>query len=382
MGLSAVAINGETYNAKVHKVLAQVRATLHIQAETSCYVNVGIDRPNIAWFVRHMKGGKKDLDSLDFLLPTSEKPELEQTMVFFDDINISLDALKWFLERLPLELHSQVEVYNSRRSSRSKKIVIDKFRNGEIKYLLTTEAAGMGCDIPNVEQVVQFMVPASLSIWMQRAGRAGRNIRILARAILLVQPSVFQEMRVENVDNEPNDGEVKYRKDVEQGLREWIETVECRREAAAVYFDDRAARFDDETDNEIPTQSISNQNGKRTMEPSVPNRRGPHLQGARDLLQKWRSETWRTLYCRRLWGIQCLLPDAILTAFATKARLRSREDLIAAGWSPTHCEKHGLQILHVLKVYDDGYWGVHQEEKAQRLQAVESNVYKHSFILE
>jgi superfamily II DNA helicase RecQ len=43
------------------------------------------------------------------------------------------------------------------------------------------------------------MVPNSLSIWMQRAGRAGRNHLISAQAILLVQPSVFQERKTSSI---------------------------------------------------------------------------------------------------------------------------------------------------------------------------------------
>lgn len=76
-----------------------------------------------------------------------------------------------------------------------------------------------------------------MSIWTQRAGRGGRNRHIHARAILLVQPSVFQELKpVKGI--EPEDGEVKYRKDVEAGLREWIETDGCRRDTSAIYFND------------------------------------------------------------------------------------------------------------------------------------------------
>jgi len=45
-------------------VLAQVRATVHMQANTSYHVNIGIDRPNIAWFVKRMAGGKKSIQRL------------------------------------------------------------------------------------------------------------------------------------------------------------------------------------------------------------------------------------------------------------------------------------------------------------------------------
>jgi superfamily II DNA helicase RecQ len=80
------------------------------------------------------------------------------------------------------------------------------------------------------------MVPSSFSIWMQRAGRAGRNIIIAARAILLVQPSVFQEMKVKDGDD------LTFRKAVEEGLRTWIEATGCRREVADEYFNSGTAR--------------------------------------------------------------------------------------------------------------------------------------------
>ena len=88
------------------------------------------------------------------------------------------------------------------------------------------------------------MVPNSLSIWMQRAGRGGHCRLISARAILLVQPSVFQEVKASSAKysaHEESDG-INYRKIVEEGLREWIETEECRRDVADEYFWDGSQR--------------------------------------------------------------------------------------------------------------------------------------------
>ncbi|KAF8239911.1 hypothetical protein L208DRAFT_1560243, partial [Tricholoma matsutake] len=100
-------------------VLAQVHATVHMQADTSYHVNLGTDRPNIAWFVKRMAGAKNDFESLSFLIPDAtdeELMELVQTMVFFDDINVVLEVLKWIRSRLPPHLQDQVAVYNSRCS--------------------------------------------------------------------------------------------------------------------------------------------------------------------------------------------------------------------------------------------------------------------------
>jgi len=109
-------------------------------------------------------------------------------------------------------------------------------------------------DIPDITQVIQFGIPASLTIWIQRAGRAGRATSIMARAILLVEKSMFERQRKkkrckdsaliieeDEKDEEGNgedgedskDGEddevFEWRKNIEEALRWWIETEECRR---------------------------------------------------------------------------------------------------------------------------------------------------------
>ena len=101
---------------------------------------------------------------------------------------------------------------------------------------------------------------------------------------------------------------------------------------------------------------------------SVANRREDHLQGARELLEAWRLETWRKLYRRCPWGIQALLPDTILTALAAKARLQSLENLISIGWSPTHVQKHGAEIIDILKDYDDLFKSIKDDEIKARAE--------------
>ncbi|KAJ7078525.1 hypothetical protein C8R43DRAFT_1177902, partial [Mycena crocata] len=67
-------------------VLAEVRKSLHVSADASYHVNLGMDRVNIAWFVQLMNAAKTDLEALDFLCPDHVSEEdlvvLIQTMVF------------------------------------------------------------------------------------------------------------------------------------------------------------------------------------------------------------------------------------------------------------------------------------------------------------
>ena len=112
-----------------------------------------------------------------------------------------------------------------------------------------------GADIPDIEQVFQFGVPPSLSVWMQRAGRAGRCGSLNARALLFVEKSMFESQRkkrrktdmaetadlefdededesdLEDRENDLDDGR-ECKKKVELTLHEWIETDGCRQDVA------------------------------------------------------------------------------------------------------------------------------------------------------
>ena len=48
-----------------------------------------------------------------------------------------------------------------------------------------------GCNIPDIDVVVQWKLPASLSIFVQRAGHAARNKARNGLAVLLVEPSAY-----------------------------------------------------------------------------------------------------------------------------------------------------------------------------------------------
>lgn len=100
-------------------------------------------------------------------------------------------------------------------------------------------------------------------MWTQRAGRAGRSQSIHAKAILLVEQSVFKlrkRSRRGEKDNpvvlktKPNSDssddesdcedmeEKEWVKKVEEAMREWIECESCRRDIADQYFDNPPCR--------------------------------------------------------------------------------------------------------------------------------------------
>ncbi|KAJ7247012.1 hypothetical protein C8J57DRAFT_1081307, partial [Mycena rebaudengoi] len=106
-------------------VLAQVRQTVHIRADYSYHVNLGTDHLNIVWVCRKMNGAKSNLESLDFVVPpeAANDPDffLTLTIVFFDDINLSLEALKYLRAPLLPEMQDQITSYNAKRTPRAKR---------------------------------------------------------------------------------------------------------------------------------------------------------------------------------------------------------------------------------------------------------------------
>ncbi|KIO15701.1 hypothetical protein M407DRAFT_48617, partial [Tulasnella calospora MUT 4182] len=159
-------------------------------------INLGNDRPNIKHEIARMEGTRLEPIDILRLIPNSLTPEttLEKTMFFCNSREACHAAERVLLSALPPERHREVEVFHSLRDESTKRRILNEFRktDSKIRILICTEAAGMGCDIPDVSRVVQYGVPGSLSIWVQRAGRAARDPLLQGLATLIVERSVWE----------------------------------------------------------------------------------------------------------------------------------------------------------------------------------------------
>ncbi|KAF9554249.1 hypothetical protein EC968_009724, partial [Mortierella alpina] len=77
---------------------------------------------------------------------------------------------------------------------------MSKFRRGDTRILLCTEAAGMGCDISDILRVVQFKFPPSISTLAQRLGRAARDPNLQGSGILMYTRSENRRTSSKAVD--------------------------------------------------------------------------------------------------------------------------------------------------------------------------------------
>ncbi|KAF9033337.1 P-loop containing nucleoside triphosphate hydrolase protein [Panaeolus papilionaceus] len=251
--------------------LIDLEDKFNLDLRTCFYINLGNDRPNIKMSVKYIKSNKDYTAVLPLLTPNgclpSSSDDIIKTIIFVDSVSSTQLCAKKIQCLFPPHLHSHVDVLNALRSRRSKRRVMREFGSGKVKVLVATEAAGMGADIPDIERVIQLGAPQSLSIWVQRAGRAGRSSDIKASAIMLAEESVFKAKGSkkkspeaslqspvaddedmdepmdegseyeDNVDVLRNEGEeLGWVKTVDPDLRRWLEARGCRRDILDEFF--------------------------------------------------------------------------------------------------------------------------------------------------
>ena len=99
-------------------------------------------------------------------------------------------------------------------------------------------------------------------------------------------------------------------------------------------------------------------------------RRGDRLADCRAFLLKWRDECWMRHYHSQLWGPNMVLPDALITKFATSSWVKTKEDVTheLSGW--VWVDEHSEEVLEGLEKIDAQY------DEAQRMAEVEKQQKK------
>ncbi|CDO73892.1 hypothetical protein BN946_scf185016.g49 [Trametes cinnabarina] len=275
---------------------------LEFRELTTYFCNLGNDRPNITAIVHTLKAAQSSLPIIDCLVRDARPgTTLPRAILFFNTRDLAFKAYRYLQDCVCPMLRPQINFLHAGRGQRARRRAVREFRSGVVNVLCATEAAGMpadaqGMDISDIKIIIQFLVPSSLSVWVQRAGRAGRG-GDHCYAVLLIEPTVFEakpapkphtapssapnnvphppttfadpispgEDRAEQSDRtedestllaaqnhglctfanitlfdlscNPSDGVVEYKKNVEDGMRLWACATSCRRAVANAYFD-------------------------------------------------------------------------------------------------------------------------------------------------
>ena len=112
-----------------------------------------------------------EMDDKRFFLENIVKENEESRVLAFVRTRIRAERVVKAMERVGVQalcMHGDVD-QNDRFA------ILDSFKKGNYKVLVTTDVAARGIDIPNVEIVVNYDVPENPENYVHRCGRTGRG---------------------------------------------------------------------------------------------------------------------------------------------------------------------------------------------------------------
>ena len=144
-------------------------------------------RDNLILLKKDVTCNKKTLEErLEFriqkLCKLIDKYHKDGSVLIFAQTTTYVDALYNILEE---KYPHDITRYHSRvKPERRKKQLLFDFLQGKRKIMIATSAFSMGIDVPDIELVVHFNAPISMTDYIQQIGRAGRDGR-KAHCVLL-----------------------------------------------------------------------------------------------------------------------------------------------------------------------------------------------------
>ena len=152
------------YSATANSQLDKINAITDKKMASAIELTVENTESN----VEHISSQVEKRKKIDFLRQVAHLPNM-RGLVFFN----KLDDLGNAEEKLQY-LGIQAQSLASDVNGRFRKIILQKFKDGEITLLLTTDMLARGIDIENLDYVINFDVPMTAESYLHRSGRTGR----------------------------------------------------------------------------------------------------------------------------------------------------------------------------------------------------------------
>lgn len=146
------------------KVTEEIKGYLHLR-DPYVYTHE-MDRPNIAYDIKNFQssGEKKDW-LIDFvkqcsgpgIIYTGTRRKAQELAATLSDLGIA------------------AAFYHGGMEHQDRIFVQQQFQNGELDWVCSTNAFGMGVHIADIRHVIHFHLPTSIEGYVQEVGRAGRD---------------------------------------------------------------------------------------------------------------------------------------------------------------------------------------------------------------
>ncbi|EJD46861.1 P-loop containing nucleoside triphosphate hydrolase protein [Auricularia subglabra TFB-10046 SS5] len=387
---------------------------------SSSYVDIdlGNNRPNVSIVVRACHRLLTSFADLDFVIPKTARTakDIPSTFVYVDNKDEGAAIVDHLRELLPADLREDglVRPFNASLSHDYRKNALLHFKAGNIRVLVCTDAAGMGCNVPNIEVVVQWKLPEKLSMFVQRAGRAARRQGSSGLAVLLAEPSAYSAVPDTLATNSPDDavqhppattvqtarsargkkagpskakarapkgwskahgrsrGAAKHSaaNDIDntiklqvnplaedEGLFTLVQTGDCRRRVIGDAFDSKDVSCTvpccDLCDPTLLDRALPGQGPKRKKRRAKERNKLPAVDVVR-ALRDWRVDTWKEHYSKQCFTECAVLPDELITILAVAPEFDTEKQLaneLAEEWM--WWGRHGRSLWRALvAVYD------------------------------
>lgn len=139
------------------------------------------------------------LNLLEILLQSEDMPE--QVLLFVRE----KDQAEQIGQRIAASVSRSVRTLHANKGQNSRINAMEEFKAGEVKYLVATDVASRGIDVPQLDLVINVTVPRDPHDYIHRIGRTGRAGR-QGRAITLIDPSEKAALqRIEELQRAPMD---------------------------------------------------------------------------------------------------------------------------------------------------------------------------------
>ncbi|KAG8704039.1 hypothetical protein FRC08_002483 [Ceratobasidium sp. 394] len=322
------------------------------------FINEGNDKPNLTIMAARCKYPLISLYDLAFIIPSImfHPLDIPTTMVYADNIDVGQRIVRFLTSLLPLHLQNAgiIRPYNAHLTHEYRTLAMKGLREGNIRVLVCTDAAGMGCDLSNIERVVQWRV-IGLSMLIQRwgwCGRSGAN----ALGILLYEPSAeninptrssTQSSQSTRALGKPTKGHKQrpallkggFRSSIAgaepdvqddspgEGVYALIQTKGCRRRIwNKVYGNEPVALTAPCCDRCMPSVLDQIKTIKPSVErkPKVPPKGIPFKSAQRELV-KWRESILKRDFNNVTWASRVILPHDMVELLTSYGPINTRE---------------------------------------------------------
>ncbi|MFT7421605.1 MAG: ATP-dependent RNA helicase RhlE [Algoriphagus sp.] len=113
-----------------------------------------------------------EMDDKRFFLERIIKENPGKKMIVFVRTKVRAERVMLAMKRVALESRT----IHSGKEHMERKVVMEAFKNDEVKVLIATDVSARGIDIPNVDLVVNYDLPDVAENYVHRVGRTGRGM--------------------------------------------------------------------------------------------------------------------------------------------------------------------------------------------------------------